>query len=145
VTFIESIRPILQEHKPIAVWLFAPVPEKSSSHSKIIPELRSLGSSWGLKVFVQVGSVTAARDAANDGADVIVAQGIDAGGHQWAQGVGIVSLVPEIRDMIQKEFAGKDIGLVAAGGIVNGQGVAAALALGKFRGALFHMWRILTY
>jgi nitronate monooxygenase len=74
--------------------------------------------------------VKAAREAANDGASVIVAQGIDAGGHQWLKGAGIISLLPEIRDMLESDFSDRSIALLAAGGIVDGRGVAAALTLG---------------
>lgn len=82
-------------------------------------------------VFVQVGNVAAAREAVLDGADVLVTQGVDAGGHQFRQGAGIVSFVPEVRTMLEKEFGDKDISIVAAGGIADGRGVAGALALGK--------------
>lgn len=81
-------------------------------------------------MFVQVGSVAAARDAVIAGADVIVAQGVDAGGHQWAQGAGVISLVPETRNLLGKEFPDREVGLVAAGGIADGSAVVAALALG---------------
>ena len=106
---------------------------------------------WTPKIAVQVGSVAAAREAARYGADVIVAQGADAGGHQFARAAGVVSLVPEIVDMLrEEEFDGggvewgegqeegegegkkrrKEIAVWAAGGIADGRGVAAALALG---------------
>ena len=78
----------------------------------------------------QVGNVASARQAALDGADVIVAQGADAGGHQYAQTSGLISLVPEVRDMLDAEFSDRQIALLAAGGIADGRGVAAALALG---------------
>jgi len=80
---------------------------------------------------VQVGTVGAARQAVKDGADVVVAQGVDAGGHQFASGAGVISLVPEVRTMLDTEFPDRDVALVAAGGIVDGRGVAAALTLGK--------------
>ena len=78
---------------------------------------------------MQVGNVEAAREAVEDGADVVVAQGIDAGGHQYRKGMGIVSLVPEVRDIA--DGSGRDVAVIAAGGIVCGQGVAAAMALGE--------------
>ena len=65
-----------------------------------------------------------------DGADVVVAQGGDAGGHQYANTSGLVSLVPEVRDMLDAEFPGRQVALLAAGGIADGRGVAAALTLG---------------
>ena len=92
-------------------------------------------------VFFQVGTVKDARKAVEDGADVIVAQGIDAGGHQLAQGSGIVSLVPEVVDMIEKEFKpkGREVVVVAAGGVADGRGVASALGLGEFLSCVWGM------
>lgn len=84
---------------------------------------------------MQVGTVGAAREAASDGADVVVAQGVDAGGHQFARGAGVVSLVPEVRLMLHDEFAaagpgGRAVAVVAAGGIAHADAVVAAVALG---------------
>ncbi|KAH8902376.1 2-nitropropane dioxygenase [Coniochaeta sp. PMI_546] len=127
--FEETALPLLIEHSPQAVWLFAPGPDPKDGaalQAGIIAALKHAG----FTVFVQVGTVSAARQAVRDGADVIVAQGVDAGGHQYAKGAGVVSLVPEVRSMLDEEFRGKEVGLVAAGGIVDGRGVAAALALG---------------
>ncbi|KAK9423876.1 putative 2-nitropropane dioxygenase [Seiridium unicorne] len=128
--FAKTTAPILQRHRPAAVWLFAPSPSAPSTIADVTKSLSSGCKDWGLKIVVQVGSVAAARQAAHDGADIIVAQGIDAGGHQWAAGAGIISLVPEIADMLQMEFPDREIGVWAAGGIADGRGVAAALALG---------------
>ncbi|KAL0942230.1 2-nitropropane dioxygenase [Colletotrichum truncatum] len=123
--FVSNVLPVLVRHRVAAVWLFAPHAELKP-HAQIIPALRK----EGIKVFVQVGNVAAAREAAVDGADVIVAQGVDAGGHQFSRGCGVVALVPEIKALLASEFASKEIVVVAAGGIVEGSGVAAALALG---------------
>jgi nitronate monooxygenase len=57
---------------------------------------------------------------------VLVLQGSDAGGHGLARGAGIISLVPEAIDALRDT----NIPLMAAGGIVDGRGVAAALSLG---------------
>ncbi|KAI6087233.1 FMN-dependent 2-nitropropane dioxygenase [Hypoxylon rubiginosum] len=131
--------PILRRYRPAAVWLFAPSPGAPDTIRDAIASLKSNPSAssasassdaWTPKVVVQVGSVAAARDAAKHGADIIVAQGVDAGGHQWASGAGIVSLVPEIADVLRDEFPDKEIAVWAAGGIADGRGVAAALALG---------------
>jgi nitronate monooxygenase len=62
--------------------------------------------------------------AVNAGAHVIVAQGSDSGGHGAANSASIVSLVPEILSVAPH------IPVLAAGGIVNGAGIAAALILG---------------
>ena len=81
-------------------------------------------------MFVQIGSVRAAREAVEDGCDILVVQGIDAGGHQSAQGAGLITLVPEISDMLADEYKGLGIPIVAAGGIMDDRGIVAALALG---------------
>lgn len=88
---------------------------------------------------MQVGNVTAAREAVQDGADVIVCQGIDAGGHQFRRGMGVVSFVPEVKCMLEEEFAARDVGVLAAGGIVNEKGVAAAMTLGEYFASGFEM------
>jgi nitronate monooxygenase len=129
--FSETVLPLVKQHKPAAVWLFAPKPkDEASTHGDIIRALRTLDPAP--KVVVQVGNVSAAREAVRDGADVLVCQGIDAGGHQFKRGLGVVSFVPEARAMLD-EFPGRRVGILAAGGIVNGKGAAAAMALGKYR------------
>lgn len=130
--FSQTVLPVLEKYSPAAVWLFAPDGSAGAAkpHSEIIQALRTL--STPPKVFVQVGNVAAAREALNDGADVLVCQGIDAGGHQFKQGSGVVTLVPEVRAMLEAEAPGREIAVIAAGGIVNGRGVAAALALGEY-------------
>jgi nitronate monooxygenase len=80
----------------------------------------------GAALIMQVQSLTGAREAAALGADVIVAQGIEAGGHGGAPGDGrtLLPLVPAVVDAV------RPIPVVAAGGIVDGRGLAAALVLG---------------
>jgi NAD(P)H-dependent flavin oxidoreductase YrpB (nitropropane dioxygenase family) len=77
----------------------------------------------GAKVWVQVGSLARAREAVEIGADAIMAQGREAGGHNHAH-VALFSLVPAIVDAIAP------VPVIAAGGIADGRTVAAALALG---------------
>lgn len=125
--FSQHALPIISKYKPAVVWLFAPE-ESVKPHGDIIKAVKGLESPP--RIFVQVGNVSAAREAVKDGADAIVAQGIDAGGHQFRRGMGVISFVPEVKHMLAEEFADKDIPVLAAGGIVNGKGVAAALALG---------------
>ncbi|GKU04987.1 unnamed protein product [Fusarium langsethiae] len=125
--FEETALPLIAKNRPAAVWLFAPDGDLKP-HSKIIPSLKRL--EHPPVVFVQVGNVAIAREAVEDGADVLVTQGVDAGGHQFCQGSGIVSLVPEVRDMLNREFPDRGISIVAAGGIADGRGVAGALVLG---------------
>ncbi len=77
----------------------------------------------GGKVFHQVGSVADAQGAAKANVDVIIAQGVEAGGHVAGE-VSTLALVPRVVDAVApRPVAG-------AGGIADGRGVAAALALG---------------
>ncbi|RCI09300.1 hypothetical protein L249_1451 [Ophiocordyceps polyrhachis-furcata BCC 54312] len=124
--FAQTALPIIAKHRPAAVWLFAPAAQ--DSHGIIIAALNTLNPAP--RVFVQIGNVAAAREAVVDGADVLVCQGIDAGGHQFRRGAGIVSLVPEVCEMLRKEFPDRQVAVLAAGGIVDHRGVVAAMALG---------------
>ncbi|KAK3295012.1 2-nitropropane dioxygenase [Chaetomium fimeti] len=126
--FLTTALPLLRTHRPTAIWLFAPLPADIASGAvrRVVAALRA----EGFVVFFQVGTVAAARQAVEDGADVLVVQGADAGGHQFVGGAGVVSLVPEVGDLVAGEFGGRGVGIVAAGGVVDGRGVAAALALG---------------
>lgn len=79
--------------------------------------------SAGVPLLAQVQTLADAREALAQGADVIVAQGAEAGGH--GSGRATFTLVPEVVDMV----AGR-VPVLAAGGIMDGRGLAAALALG---------------
>lgn len=76
----------------------------------------------GMKVIGLVGNVKNARRVAAGGADLVVAQGYDAGGHTGR--IGTLSLVPQVVDAV------RPTPVLAAGGIVDGRGLVAALALG---------------
>jgi nitronate monooxygenase len=76
----------------------------------------------GTKLICQVQTVAQAREAMEAGADVIVAQGTEAGGH--GQSEPLITLLPQVVD------ACPDIPIVAAGGIANGRGLAAAMMFG---------------
>jgi nitronate monooxygenase len=76
----------------------------------------------GAKLICQVQTLEQARAALDAGADVLVAQGAEAGGHGVARGT--MALVPAVVD------AAGGTPVVAAGGIADGRGVAAALMLG---------------
>jgi NAD(P)H-dependent flavin oxidoreductase YrpB (nitropropane dioxygenase family) len=70
-----------------------------------------------------VGSAAEAKRVVDLGVDVVVAQGVEAGGHVWGQ-VGTIALTPAVVDAVP------DAHVVAAGGIADGRGLAAVLALG---------------
>ncbi len=78
----------------------------------------------GIDVWEQVGSVVDAERAVAGGADVVVAQGSEAGGHNYGTAATMV-LTPAIVDAV-----GDRALVLAAGGIVDGRGLAAALMLG---------------
>jgi enoyl-[acyl-carrier protein] reductase II len=77
----------------------------------------------GLPVLNMCGKVDHARRAVDEGCDIIVAQGTEAGGHTGQ--VATLPLVPQIVDAV-----GGSVPVVAAGGIFDGRGLAAALCLG---------------
>src|SRR5690349_14635371 len=77
----------------------------------------------GCRIICQVQTLEQAKQAAASGADVIIAQGRDAGGHSGMTR-GTIGLVPAVVDAVGS------IPVVAAGGISDGRGLAAALALG---------------
>ncbi|ORJ57821.1 NAD(P)H-dependent flavin oxidoreductase [Mycobacterium simiae] len=81
----------------------------------------------GIPLMCQVNDAAQARRAIEVGAEVIVAQGSEAGGH----GTGAqttFTLVPELADLLRS--SAPEVMLLAAGGVGNGRGLAAALALG---------------
>jgi nitronate monooxygenase len=80
----------------------------------------------GAALICQVQTVASARVALACGAQVIVAQGAEAGGHGAQRGT--LPLVPTIVDLVARENPAAVV--VAAGGIADGRGLAAALALG---------------
>ncbi|CUJ87772.1 Nitronate monooxygenase [Ruegeria denitrificans] len=80
----------------------------------------------GVPLICQVQTLRDARQALDCGADIIVAQGAEAGGHGEARGT--FALVPEIADEIARQ--NNEALLCAAGGISDGRGLAAALMLG---------------
>lgn len=74
------------------------------------------------KIIVQVQTLDQAREALDAGVDAIVAQGTEAGGHGGTRAT--LPFVPAVVDIA------KEIPVIAAGGIADGRGLAAALALG---------------
>jgi nitronate monooxygenase len=83
--------------------------------------------SAGVPLTVQVQTVEQARRALEVGADIIVAQGGEAGGHGMSAR-STFTLVPDVVDLVAEESA--ETLVVAAGGVADGRGLAAALALG---------------
>ena len=77
----------------------------------------------GALALLTTGSAAEAKQAVDDGVDIIVAQGWEAGGHVWGD-VSTLALVPAVVDALG------DTPVIAAGGIADGRGLAAALALG---------------
>ncbi|MFO7273712.1 MAG: nitronate monooxygenase [Bacillota bacterium] len=77
----------------------------------------------GVKKIILVAGVRAAQKAEALGADAIIAVGYDGGGHLGRDDVGTMALIPRIVDSVK-------IPVAASGGIVDGRGLMAALALG---------------
>ncbi|WP_043337467.1 NAD(P)H-dependent flavin oxidoreductase [Belnapia moabensis] len=93
----------------------------------LVERLKARGITW----MATVSTLAEARAAEAAGADILVAQGAEAGGHRGrfdaaraeAEMVGLMALVPAVVDAVR-------IPVVATGGIADARGVAAALALG---------------
>jgi nitronate monooxygenase len=94
---------------------------------KFVSELKARGILW----FATVTTVAEAKAAESAGADAVVAQGFEAGGHRGAfrpdeaeqQSVGLIALVPQVVDAV-------NLPVIATGGIADARGIAAALILG---------------
>jgi nitronate monooxygenase len=112
--------------------LLAAAPRAASSIMGLFPaafvaRLKAAGICW----FATATTVAEARAAEAAGADAIIAQGMEAGGHRGCFDasraeidlVGLVALVPAVADAVK-------VPVIAAGAIADGRGVAAALALG---------------
>ncbi|MFD7496571.1 nitronate monooxygenase [Streptomyces sp. NPDC059832] len=103
------------EHGPRAVMLSFGDP------SPFVERIRAAGAA----VIVQVTDLEEARMAVDLGADVIVAQGTESGGHGARRGRATLPFVPVVADLAAP------VPVLAAGGIADGRGVAAALVLGR--------------
>ena len=100
------------ERRPAAVML---------SFGEVAPHAARIKQA-GAALVCQVQTVEQARAAAGAGADLLVAQGGEAGGHGMSRGT--LALVPAVVDAVG------DLPVAAAGGIADGRGLAAALMLG---------------
>lgn len=119
--FDETTCRIVEEFKPEVVSFHFGLPEEN-----LLQRVKATGA----KV---ISSATTAREAkwlAERGCDAIIAQGAEAGGHRGmfltdniASQAGTFALVPQVVDAV-------DVPVIAAGGIADGRGIAAAFALG---------------
>ncbi len=105
--FVEEVMQVIVEEKSAAVATGAGNP------GKYIPALKEAG----IKVMPVVASVAMAKKMEKDGADAVIAEGTEAGGHTT------MVLVPQVADAVE-------IPVVAAGGIADSRGAVAAFALG---------------
>lgn len=103
-------------HRPAAVMLSFGDPRP------FVEEIRAAGAA----LICQCQDMAHVMDAVDVGADVVVAQGSEAGGHGALRGT--LSFVPEVADYLAEHATGTL--LLAAGGIGDGRGLAAALMLG---------------
>lgn len=103
-------------HAPAAVML------SFGDASPFIPRIKKTGA----LAICQIQSLGQARAVLDQGADIIVAQGTEAGGHGGLRST--LPLVPAVVDLVAA--SGRAVPVVAAGGIADGRGLAAALMLG---------------
>ncbi|CAA2975537.1 nitronate monooxygenase [Olea europaea subsp. europaea] len=125
--------------KPFGVGVVLAFPHKENIRAILDEKVAVLQLSWGecsedlvleahqagVKVVPQVGSFEEAKRAVDVGVDAIMVQGVEAGGHVIGQDT-LFTLLPRVVDLVHN----LDIPVIAAGGIVEGRGYVAALALG---------------
>ncbi|KAL2476883.1 Aldolase-type TIM barrel family protein [Forsythia ovata] len=125
--------------KPFGVGVILAFPHKENIRAILDEKVAVLQLYWGecsedlvleahqagVKVVPQVGSFEEAKKAVDVGVDAIIVQGVEAGGHVIGQD-SLFTLLPRVVDLVHNH----DIPVIAAGGIVDGRGYVAALALG---------------
>lgn len=114
---------------PAAIWLFAATePDPAGVYAEWTTTLREAFPHT--QIWIQVGGgVAATVDTVKKAKpDIVVVQGSDAGGHGQEIGASLLSVLPESIDTLRQ--SGIDIPVVAAGGIAEARGAAAALSLG---------------
>ena len=110
----EQVRVAAEEKVPVVSFHWG---HPSAEHVALFREA-------GCSIWVQVGTVADGVEAAGYGADVIVAQGWEAGGHNYG-GMGSMALIPAMVDAV-----GDRAMVLGAGGIADARAAAAALVLG---------------
>ena len=106
----EVMQVVLEEKVPV-------VTTGAGNPGEYVPELKEIGS----KVIPVVASVALAKRLVRSGADAVIAEGTESGGHIGE--ITTMALVPQVVDAV-------DVPVIAAGGIADARGVAAAFALG---------------
>ncbi|CRG84173.1 hypothetical protein PISL3812_01496 [Talaromyces islandicus] len=128
---LKAALPLIKTYRPCAIWLFAP----KTGADDLLPWVQRIRSEspYNIKIWVQLCCVADAMECVQKlQPDVLVVQGCDAGGHGYARSASIITLLPEILDQLDLSRPQKlqRPSIVAAGGIVDGRGVAAAVTLG---------------
>ena len=128
---LQDALPSIEKYRPAAVWLFAP--NKTEELVRWTTEVRRV-TQGVTKIWIQVGSVKDALEATETCLpEVLVVQATDAGGHGLERCAGLIPLLPEIDDTLTSFCKQRETDkpkFVAAGGIMDGRGAAAALNLG---------------